>query len=604
MLRRLWCTIGLAVGSAAGRADAQAIRVRAVEAETDRPVAGAIVSALDSVGRLWARGLTDERGRLVLRPPGPGTYRLRADRLGHEGTTTEPFALADTISLTVLMPLARVRLPDVVTTAETSCRQGGRPTGDLNLASVWSEARKGLLASEIAAEDKELRLVVRKFRRRRTLGGTLRSDSTLATYLTAPPAFVSEDPGSLLALGFIQRADGRYRFLAPDAAALLSEEFLLVHCLAAVSAGAERPGLVGVAFEPDGKRRVPDVRGVVWLDRDSAWVREIEFTYQDAPSAVRFPGIGGRLSSLRLEGGRVVVGDWHVRLPDRVRVAGLDGATRDTIVGFLDEGGTARLAGDAVLHLEGYAPRVIATTTELLDLRLRVLTPDSLPIRGARLALGGLDTALVTDGDGRVTLTTALRGVLRFRATAVGFQPVVAAIDLSHRARELDTVLILAPQAQRLATLEVTGAAPRLPGKLLDFERRRRLGLGSFLDRAALAAWEPLPLSTAMRTIRGVTLVPRSPVCGGGFAAGSTRSFRSAGCTVMPACFFSVYVDGVRRYDPSDGRPPPDVDEFLTERVEAIEVYRGPGETPAEYGGTGDACGALVIWTRITGPPP
>ncbi|MEZ4587566.1 MAG: TonB-dependent receptor [Gemmatimonadales bacterium] len=603
MLRRVWCAIGLVVVSA-NRAEGQAIRVRAVEAETDRPVAGAIVSALDSTGRPWARGLTDERGRLVLHPPNPGVYRLRADRLGHEGTTTEPFALTDTISLTVVMPLGRVRLSEVVATAETSCHQGGRPVGDLDLARVWSEARKGLLSSEITAEDKELRLVVRKFRRRRTLGGALRSDSTLATYLTAPPAFVSEDPGSLLALGFIQAEDGRYRFLAPDAAALLSEEFLLVHCLSAVSAGAERPGLVGVAFEPDGERRVPDVRGVVWLDRDSAWVREIDFAYQGAPGAVRFPGIGGRLSFLRLRGGRVVVGDWHVRLPDRVRVAGLDGATRDTIVGYLEEGGTARLAGNAALHLEGYAPRVVATTTELLDLRLRVLTPDSLPIRGARLALGGIDTALVTDGEGRVMVTTALRGVLRFRATAVGFQPVVAAIDLSHRARELDTVLVLAPYAQRLAPLEVTGAAPRSPGKLLDFERRRRLGIGSFLDRAALAAWEPLPLSTAMRTIRGVTLVPRAARCGGGFAAGSWRSSRGGACTAMPACFFSVYVDGVRRFDPADGGAPPNVDEFLTERVEAIEVYRGPGETPAEYGGTGDACGALVIWTRITGSPP
>lgn len=52
-------------------------------------------------------------------------------------------------------------------------------------------------------------------------------------------------------------------------------------------------------------------------------------------------------------------------------------------------------------------------------------------------------------------------------------------------------------------------------------------------------------------------------------------------------------------YD-GDG-PVPDIDDFLTDRVEAVEIYRGPSETPAELNATGGLCGAVVIWTRISG---
>jgi hypothetical protein len=192
---------------------------------------------------------------------------------------------------------------------------------------------------------------------------------------------------------------------------------------------------------------------------------------------------------------------------------------------------------------------------------------------------------------------------LHVRAVAVGYQSVDATLDLSKRQRELDTTLILPPHAQRLAPIEVTAGAPRSIGKLLDFERRRKVGFGSFLDRDQLAAWEPIPLSTVLRSLRGTALVPRAWMCGGGFAAGSTRSAVRAPCVVMPACFFAVYVDGIRVYDPDGTTAPPNVDDFLTDQVEAIEVYRGAGETPIEYQGTGGACGALVIWTRVSGVP-
>ena len=33
--------------------------------------------------------------------------------------------------------------------------------------------------------------------------------------------------------------------------------------------------------------------------------------------------------------------------------------------------------------------------------------------------------------------------------------------------------------------------------------------------------------------------------------------------------------------------------------VYGIEIYRGPGEVPAEFGGSNAACGVIAIWTKV-----
>ncbi|HEX5726903.1 MAG TPA: hypothetical protein VFX98_15620, partial [Longimicrobiaceae bacterium] len=54
-----------------------------------------------------------------------------------------------------------------------------------------------------------------------------------------------------------------------------------------------------------------------------------------------------------------------------------------------------------------------------------------------------------------------------------------------------------------------------------------------------------------------------------------------------------LFLDGVPA---STGGPIDEVIEPMN--VEAIEVYRGAAEIPAQYGGSSSACGVIVIWTR------
>ena len=59
-------------------------------------------------------------------------------------------------------------------------------------------------------------------------------------------------------------------------------------------------------------------------------------------------------------------------------------------------------------------------------------------------------------------------------------------------------------------------------------------------------------------------------------------------------CEVSYYLDGGRfRPDPEVG-----INEILGSEVIAVEVYRGPSETPAEFLDSGSRCGVIVIWTR------
>ena len=48
-----------------------------------------------------------------------------------------------------------------------------------------------------------------------------------------------------------------------------------------------------------------------------------------------------------------------------------------------------------------------------------------------------------------------------------------------------------------------------------------------------------------------------------------------------------------------DKKEPPKIDDIASiVSLEAIEIYRGPSETPIAYQNTGSACGVVLLWTR------
>jgi hypothetical protein len=224
-------------------------------------------------------------------------------------------------------------------------------------------------------------------------------------------------------------------------------------------------------------------------------------------------------------------------------------------------------------------------------------------IAGAEVVLAAPSLVARSDADGRFTLGGLPAGRLAIRIRAVGFKPLDLEADIGAADTvEVDFLLTAAPQ--QLAPLVVTEkAAPRQSGKMEVFESRRRMGFGTFLDRQALTKWEDQPVSNAIRRTPSLVLIARPIECGGGFAPATNRGgYRLEPCSdtvrMGPACFLAIYQDGALLWSPGSG-PPPDIDQLVrVDRLQAIEVYVGPGQLPAELQQTGTACGAVVFWTR------
>jgi hypothetical protein len=66
---------------------------------------------------------------------------------------------------------------------------------------------------------------------------------------------------------------------------------------------------------------------------------------------------------------------------------------------------------------------------------------------------------------------------------------------------------------------------------------------------------------------------------------------------MLPSCYAQVYVDDVLM-NPTSPTEPFDVNTLAPERIEAVEWYAGPSQTPLKYSKMNSRCGVLVIWTR------
>src|SRR5262245_43226030 len=71
---------------------AQTVRGVAVD-PASRPLSGIVVQLMDSAANIAARALTNERGEFRLTSPRPGTFRVRALRIGFRPETSEPMTL-------------------------------------------------------------------------------------------------------------------------------------------------------------------------------------------------------------------------------------------------------------------------------------------------------------------------------------------------------------------------------------------------------------------------------------------------------------------------------------------------------------------------------
>jgi hypothetical protein len=375
--RPVWVLLGplLAIaGSAgplldAGILEAQAVRVAVVSELEGLPVRGAVLTVLDG-DRTVGEGLTTIMGTRRFDLPGAGTYRVRVRRVGFAPFVSAAVTVGadETREVRLVVPSRRVELPPVVVESPgKACAQGDTRT--VAAAALWEQVSAALAASEISRADSLVETRAHRFRRRLDREGNVIEAvaNTLGDGGARP--FVAVDPGRLARRGYIVVDDtGSFVFYAPDARVMLSPEFEAGHCFTAVAGAGDRTGLVGLAFQPVRGRRLPDVRGTLWLDPASAELTLLEFEYVNARWPQPARRAGGHVAFARLPSGAWMVRDWVIRMPRFNQP--LPGRVRRVLLGYTEEGGIA----DCGLRIAE------ATTQSIADSGLRIAEATTLTI--------------------------------------------------------------------------------------------------------------------------------------------------------------------------------------------------------------------------------
>jgi len=315
-----------------------------VDSATAAPVGEGFVVLLDAGGREVARTLTGVDGRFSLRAPHAGRYRVRSERIGYVAFVALPFDLADGQTLTHELSVTAlpVQLTAVEVTGRTTCRVP--PDRAEVTAAVWEEVRKALAAAVWTERERIYRYRTVAFARDLDEGRNrvlAQVSDTQVGHARAP--FSSMPAPDLAARGYIVAEAESISYYGLDAIVIQDSTFLASHCFGLGRRELRGVPQVGLSFRPEPRRRLPDGRGVLWLDEATAELRVLDFSYTGVPEGVTDERIGGTVEFLRLPSGAWIIRRWELRMPrlaaEMIATAYGPSGRRVTVRGFRDRGG-------------------------------------------------------------------------------------------------------------------------------------------------------------------------------------------------------------------------------------------------------------------------
>ncbi|HET9983083.1 MAG TPA: carboxypeptidase regulatory-like domain-containing protein [Longimicrobiales bacterium] len=402
-------------------AAAQTLVGRVVEARDGAGVPGAFVSLLDPAGRARIASLSDSAGRFVLRAPAPGSYRVRAERIGRESVTSAPLDLAadESRSITLTAPVAAIDLAPIQVSGKRRCVV--HPGAGERTARVWEEARKALSIHSWSRQRPFRYTMVRTTRRLDPQTLLVRRETRDTSEGAGVRPFAAIALENLARDGYVTYDGNAWTYYGPDADVLLSDQFLDTHCLELRAGGPDHGELIGVAFRPVSTRGNPDIDGVMWLDRRSAELRAIEFGYTGLDRDLPLEKAGGRVEFQRLPSGAWLIKRWWVRAPAIGMTTSMTplGTHRGYHVESLDETG-----GEIVRVDDAAESRPRGAIAGLVFDSVR-----GAPLAGASVFLSGTGYATTSDAAGRFRLDSIPPGTyaLAFSHPRADSAPVYAA---------------------------------------------------------------------------------------------------------------------------------------------------------------------------------
>jgi Carboxypeptidase regulatory-like domain/TonB-dependent Receptor Plug Domain len=217
-----------------------------------------------------------------------------------------------------------------------------------------------------------------------------------------------------------------------------------------------------------------------------------------------------------------------------------------------------------------------------------VVDTTGIGVAGAEITLNKSDKVHAITGDsGEFRIAGIPPGTAVFNVRRIGFESASFTAVLKpgkvQRAK-----FALTPTAQELPTVAVSDTANKTHW-LDDFTRRQGVNRGTFITRAEIERRGARSGTDIVRQVPGIRLVQRRG--GIGYQVVMTRGDGPRTC--IPQMFVhNMAYSGT-------------LDDFSAEDIEAIEVYTGTSEVPAELDKVGrGVCGAIVVWTRDPRKPP
>src|ERR1700737_1915112 len=364
---------------------AQEVLIEVVELSDGKPIVGANISLVDDHGMSLFSKFRDQGGHSVLRAAGPGRYTVRADKVGYESWSSVLLYVTGT-PIHMRIGMAPLRNPStVIARSETACQvltPPGTPAGDL-----WVEIRKALTASALTDAQGLVPIDVGSFERAldRNLGVVSERKEQRSRIARRPATGISWDQIDSARRGAVSGGDV-YR--APEAATLVSDQFVKSHCYAAIRGYGPETGLTGLEFRPAKVGSQPELTGILWLDPKANALRYLNFDYVNLPIPLRIARTTGRVEFRQVPGGQWIVPRWYIRMP---RVAQM--TSTDSLLGYQEVGGTSRPAGTAApTSVADAVLRALDDTAAGPQSFLSAVVYDSTtgtPLQGVQVSTGG-----------------------------------------------------------------------------------------------------------------------------------------------------------------------------------------------------------------------
>jgi len=240
----------------------------------------------------------------------------------------------------------------------------------------------------------------------------------------------------------------------------LSDEFLADHCFKVERGTGEHANHVGLVFQPVRGRETPDIRGVLWLDRVTAELRSLDFTYTWLPYDLRSRDYGGPVSFFRPPSGRWIVWSWRIRTPefgfDRWTESAsgeripLPRSNTPLVVRIQEEGGAVPI-GSLIIEAGSIAGTVMVDSVT------------QRPVANTIIGLVGTDASALTDENGAFAITDVSPGsysiALRHPVLdSLGLDDLSAAVDVARGATS--TLRLYFPSMAELSRRLCADAAP------------------------------------------------------------------------------------------------------------------------------------------------